>query len=92
MLSASLREHETFWPAMLHTQPAPAAAVGVRPAGTESLIVTGLEVGPPPMFDTVSRYRAPTCPCKKLPACTLEIVRSGTAMTVVDPTSHCCRR
>src|SRR5262249_45452016 len=66
---ASLRVHLRFWPAMLHTQPAPAAAVGVSSAGRVSLTVTGLVVGPPPMFDTVSTYCAPTWPCKKLPVC-----------------------
>src|SRR5262245_23850586 len=68
---------------MLHTQPAPAAAVGVRPAGRVSLTVTRLPVGPPPMFDTVSTYWAPTWPCKKLPVCTFRMVRSGTTMIVV---------
>ena len=64
---------------MPQVQPVPDALVGVRPAGTVSLIVTVPAVAPAPELVTTIVYVAPIWPCVKLPACVLVSVRSAGA-------------
>jgi hypothetical protein len=52
---ASVRVHVTVWLLIAHVpQPVPAAAVGTRPEGTESVTVTVPLVAAEPPFRTVS--------------------------------------
>ena len=63
-------------PGQVH--PGPAIDTIVIPDGTVSVTITVPLVGPAPaVFDTVTVYAAPFCPCAKLPVWLFPILNTG---------------
>ena len=58
-------------------QPSPASAVAVKPAGSESTMLTVPLVASRPLLLTVIVYVSPMSPGLKLPTCVEVTVRSG---------------
>ncbi len=72
----------TVCPAALHVQPAPVAALNVRPVGSVSATVTVPDVVTFPVLLTAIVY-VPVCPVANDPVCDLAIARAGLPTSVV---------
>ena len=66
-----------------HVHPVPAIDTSVIPVGTVSVTVTVPLVGTAPVFDTVTVYAAPLCPCAKLPVWLFHILSTGALGRIV---------
>jgi hypothetical protein len=67
-----------------HVHPVPLIDTSVSPDGTASVTITGPLVGTAlAVFDTVTVYAAPFCPCAKLPVWLFHILSTGALGRIV---------